>query len=276
MDVYGKRWMDDGDGAAGDGAMAATDSATAAGFVMAAELRSCGLDLSFAPVLDLHFGHSAVIGDRSFHRDARIVTLLAKSLMLGMRQAGMANCGKHFPGHGRVAADSHVDVPVDSRSLAEILRDDARPYEWLSTSLASVMPAHVVYPDVDDKPAGFSPPWLQDVLRTRLGFTGAIFSDDLSMAGARTLAGRTLGYAEAAVLAMNAGCDLVLLCNQSVGKGQALDGLLDGLVKARADGTWTPEGASERRRLDLLPQTEPLAWDDLMRDPAYLRALDRL
>ena len=276
MDVYGKRWMDDGAGPAGDGAMAATDAATAAGFVMAAELRSCGVDLSFAPVLDLHFGHSAVIGDRSFHRDARIVTLLAKSLMLGMRQAGMANCGKHFPGHGHVAADSHVDVPVDPRPLAEILLDDARPYEWLSTSLASVMPAHVVYPDVDDKPAGFSVGWLQDILRSRLGFTGAIFSDDLSMAGARTLAGRELGYAEAAVLAMNAGCDLVLLCNQSLGKGEPLDALLDGLLKAREAGAWLPDGLSERRRLDLLPQTEPLAWDDLMRDAAYLRALDRL
>src|SRR3954470_11000649 len=187
MDVYGKRWMDDGAGAAGDGAMAATDAATAAGFVMAAELRSCGVDLSFAPVLDLHFGYSAVIGDRSFHRDARIVTLLAKSLMLGMRQAGMANCGKHFPGHGHVSADSHVDVPVDSRTLDELLRDDARPYEWLSTSLASVMPAHVIYPDVDDRPAGFSASGLQDILRRRLGFTGAIFSDDLSMAAARTL-----------------------------------------------------------------------------------------
>ncbi len=276
MDAYGKRWMDDGGGAAGDGAMAATDAATAAGFVMAAELRSCGVDLSFAPVLDLHFGHSVVIGDRSFHRDARIVTLLAKSLMLGMRQAGMANCGKHFPGHGHVAADSHVDIPVDPRPLAEILLDDARPYEWLSTSLASVMPAHVVYPDVDDKPAGFSPRWLQRILRERLGFTGAIFSDDLSMAGARTLAGRTLGYAEAAALAMNAGCDLVLLCNQSVGKGKPLDDLLDGLVRARDAGTWEPDRAAERRRLDLLPQTEPLAWDDLMRDAAYLRALDRL
>jgi beta-N-acetylhexosaminidase len=276
MDTYGHRWMDDGAGAPGDGALAATDAATAAGFVMASELRACGVDLSFAPVLDLHFGHSAVIGDRSFHRDARIVTLLAKSLMLGMRQAGMANCGKHFPGHGHVAADSHVDVPVDPRPLAEILLDDARPYEWLSTSLASVMPAHVIYPDVDDKPAGFSARWLQDILRERLGFTGAVFSDDLSMAGARTLAGRTLGYAEAAVLAMNAGCDLVLLCNQSVGKGKPLDDLLDGLVKARANGSWTPDAMAERRRLDLLPQTEPLAWDDLMRDPAYLRALERL
>jgi beta-N-acetylhexosaminidase len=276
MDTYGKRWMDDGHGLAGDGAMAATDAATAAGFVMAAELRACGVDLSFAPVLDLRFGNSAVIGDRSFHRDARVVTLLAKSLMLGMRQAGMANCGKHFPGHGYVAADSHVEVPVDPRKLAEILADDARPYEWLSTALASVMPAHVIYPEVDANPAGFSVPWLQDVLRERLGFTGAIFSDDLSMAAARTLDGRTLGYAQAAVLAMNAGCDLVLLCNQSVGKGKPLDELLDGLVEARANGTWEPDRAAERRRLDLLPQTEPLAWDDLMHDAAYLRALERL
>jgi len=276
MDAYGRRWMDDGAGAPGDGALAATDAATAAGFVMASELRACGVDLSFAPVLDLQYGHSAVIGDRSFHRDARIVTLLAKSLMLGMRQAGMANCGKHFPGHGHVAADSHTDVPVDPRPLAQILADDARPYEWLSTSLASVMPAHVVYPAVDARPAGFSDKWLQDILRARLGFTGAIFSDDLSMAGARTLGGRTLGYAEAAALAMNAGCDLVLLCNQSVGKGKALDDLLDGLVQARASGVWTPDGAAERRRIDLLPQTEPLPWEELMRDPMYLRALERL
>jgi beta-N-acetylhexosaminidase len=256
--------------------MAATDAATAAGFVLAAELRACGVDLSFAPVLDLDFGHSAVIGDRAFHRDPRVVALLAKSLAAGMRQAGMAHCGKHFPGHGHVAADSHVDIPVDRRRLAEILADDARPYEWLSTSLASVMPAHVVYPAVDDRPAGFSETWLRDILRERLGFTGAIFSDDLSMAGARQLAGRTLEYAEAAVLAMRAGCDLVLLCNQSVGDGRPLDALLDGLADAQAHGDWVPDALSERRRIDLLPQTEPLAWDDLMHDPAYLRALERL
>jgi beta-N-acetylhexosaminidase len=276
MGRYGAQWSDDAGGAAGDGAMAATDAATAAGFVMAAELRACGVDLSFAPVLDLQHGHSAVIGDRAFHRDARVVSLLAKSVMLGMRQAGMAHCGKHFPGHGHVVADSHVDIPVDPRPLAEILADDARPYEWLSTALASVMPAHVIYPDVDARPAGFSAPWLQDILRERLGFTGAIFSDDLSMAGARRLEGRTLGYAEAAALAMNAGCDLVLLCNQSTGDGKPLDELLDGLARARGDGTWQPDAAAERRRLSLLPQTEPLAWDDLMHDAAYLRALERL
>jgi beta-N-acetylhexosaminidase len=276
MGGYGRRWMDDAGGAPGDGAMAATDAATAAGFVLAAELRACGVDLSFAPMLDLDFGHSGVIGDRAFHRDPRVVALLAKSLAAGMRQAGMAHCGKHFPGHGHVAADSHVDIPVDPRPLAEILADDARPYEWLSSSLASVMPAHVVYPAVDDRPAGFSAAWLQDILRERLGFTGAIFSDDLSMAGARQLAGRTLDYAEAAALAMGAGCDLVLLCNQSVGDGRPLDDLLDGLAQAQARGEWTPDALSERRRAALLPQTEPLPWDELMRDPAYLRALERL
>jgi beta-N-acetylhexosaminidase len=138
------------------------------------------------------------------------------------------------------------------------------------------MPAHVVYPDVDSKPAGFSSAWLHDILRERLGFTGAIFSDDLSMAGARQLGGRTLGYAEAAVLAMNAGCDLVLLCNQSLGKGKPLDELLDGLADALDTGLWVADAAAERRRFDLLPQTEPLAWDDLMHDAAYLRALERL
>jgi len=274
MRRYGERWADDAGGPAGDGAMAALNAATAAGFVLAAELRACGVDLSFAPVLDLDHGPSAVIGDRAFHRDPRVVALLAKSLALGMRQAGMAHCGKHFPGHGHVAADSHVDVPVDPRPLAEILADDARPYEWLSTALASVMPAHVIYPKVDDRPAGFSARWLQDVLRERLGFTGAIFSDDLSMAGARQLEGRTLGYAEAAVVAMTAGCDLVLLCNQSLGDGRALDDLLEGLEAARAAGRWQPDALSERRRLDLLPQSEPLAWDDLMHDAAYLHALE--
>ena len=279
MARYGVLWMEDAKapgGQPGAGAMAAMNAATAAGFVMASELRACGIDLSFAPVLDLNYGHSAVIGDRAFHGDPRVVTALAKSLILGMRQAGMAHCGKHFPGHGHVAADSHVDVPVDPRALDDILANDARPYEWLSTALASVMPAHVIYPAVDDRPAGFSERWLQQILRDRLGFTGAIFSDDLSMAGARQLGGRTLDTTEAALCALNAGCDLVLLCNQSIGEGQPLDELLDGLDTALATGRWTAQAAAERRRLSLLPQTEPLAWDDLMHEAAYLHALEQI
>ena len=200
-------------------ALTATDAASAAGYVLGAELRACGVDLSFTPVLDLDHGPSGVIGDRAFHRDPRVVAMLAKSLMHGLLRAGMANCGKHFPGHGYVAADSHVAVPVDKRSLKAILTDDARPYEWLSTTLTSVMPAHVVYPKVDARPAGFSDRWLKDILRGQFGFTGAVFSDDLSMEGARHVAGRsTLSYAEAAALALDAGCDMVLLVQPECGQ----------------------------------------------------------
>ncbi|MFO1326870.1 MAG: beta-N-acetylhexosaminidase [Rubrivivax sp.] len=268
MRVLGEAWMRD--------ALAATDAASAVGHVLGAELRACGVDLSFTPVLDLDFGSSGVIGDRAFHRDPRVVAMLAKSLMHGLLRAGMANCGKHFPGHGHVRADSHHEIPVDRRSLKALLADDARPYEWLSTTLASVMPAHVVYPRVDDRPAGFSPRWLQEILRGRLGFTGAVFSDDLSMAGARRLHGRELTYPEAAALALDAGCDLVLLCNQSVDGGAAVDDLLDGLGEAATRGLWRPDPDAEARRLALLPAAPPLAWDALMHDGAYQHALERL
>ena len=159
--------------------------------MLGAELRACGVDLSFTPVLDLDHGASSVIGDRAFHRDPRVVAMLAGALMHGLLQAGMHNCGKHFPGHGFVKADSHVEIPVDDRPLATILADDARPYEWLAGTLASVMPAHVIYPQVDAHPAGFSARWLREILRLQLGFDGAIFSDDLSMAGARGSAAPT-------------------------------------------------------------------------------------
>ncbi|OGA98785.1 MAG: beta-N-acetylhexosaminidase [Burkholderiales bacterium RIFCSPHIGHO2_12_FULL_69_20] len=264
MRALGEAWMRD--------ALAATDAATAAGYVLGAELRACGVDLSFTPVLDLDHGGSNVIGDRAFHRDARVATMLAKSLMHGLLLSGMANCGKHFPGHGYVKADSHLAVPVDKRSLKAILADDAKPYEWLSTSLASVMPAHVIYPKVDAMPAGFSERWLRHILRGDLGFQGAIFSDDLSMEGAK-VAGSTL---DGALAALNAGCDLVLLCNQSVDGGEAVDALLDGLMAAHADGRWRPDGDSEARRLDLLPLSPPLPWDELMHQPAYQHALERL
>ncbi len=265
MAVLGDLWMAD--------AMAATNAATAAGYVLGAELRACGVDLSFTPVLDLAHGGSTVIGNRAFHRDARVVSLLAKSLMHGLLQAGMANCGKHFPGHGFVAADSHVAVPVDQRSLKTILADDAKPYDWLSTSLASVMPAHVIYPKVDAAPAGFSARWLQQILRSELGFQGAIFSDDLSMAGAQVAGGVLAG----ALAALGAGCDLVLLCNQSVVEGgAAVDALLEGLAGAADQGRWRPDGDSEARRLSLLPLTPPLPWDELMHEPAYQHALEKL
>ena len=276
MRALGEMWMNDGAGGDGSGALRALDAATATGFVLGAELRACGIDLSFTPVLDLDFGSSSVIGDRAFHRDPRVVSLLAKSLMHGLLQAGMTNCGKHFPGHGFVAADSHVALPVDRRSLKAILADDARPYEWLGSVLAGAMPAHVIYPKVDKLPAGFSSRWLQDILRERLGFAGAIFSDDLAMAAARRIEGRELSYSEAALLALGAGCDLVLLCNDSAQGGAGIDALLDGLDAAAAHGAWQPDPDSEARRLRLLPQTPPWTWDELMHEPAYLRALERL
>lgn len=260
----------------GEGALRATNAATAAGYVLASELRACGVDFSFTPVLDLDWGGSGVIGDRAFDRDPRIATLLAKSLAQGLLQAGMANCGKHFPGHGYVKADSHTEVPIDKRSLKKILAADAAPYQWLRSTITSVMPAHVIYPKVDTRPAGFSTRWLQDILRSQLGFDGAIFSDDLSMEGARRIDGQVVSYTEAAVAALQAGCDLVLLCNQSLGDGAAVDELLDGLSAQQAQGRWQPSPESESRRLALLPQTPSLPWDELMFQPAYLQALEML
>jgi beta-N-acetylhexosaminidase len=280
MRALGELWAEDENGVVGSGALQAMNAATACGFVLASELRACGVDFSFTPVLDLDFGSSGVIGDRAFARDPRMVSLLAKSLMHGLLQAGMANCGKHFPGHGFVKADSHTEIPVDKRSLNNILTDDALPYGWLSTSLSSVMPAHVIYPKVDSRPAGFSKRWLQDILRQQLGFSGAVFSDDLSMAGARLIDGREVSYTEAAVAALSAGCDLVLLCNQSTpsseGGGQAVDDLLDGLWQAQQEHGWQASGASEWRRRRLLPSSPALDWSELMTDPHYMAALDAL
>ena len=265
MRALGELWTKD--------QLAATNAATACGYVMAAELRSCGVDFSFTPVLDLDFGESSVIGDRAFGRDPRVVTLLAKSLMHGLLQAGMANCGKHFPGHGFVKADSHHEIPIDKRSLKAILKDDAAPYEWLNTTLTSVMPAHVIYPKVDSRPAGFSEQWLTYILRGQLGFGGAIFSDDLSMAGARIIDGKQVSYTQAAACALNAGCDMVLLCNQSVDGGAAVDELLQGMLEALLKGHWEALESSELRRQDLLPVAKAHSWDDLMLHPAYMHAI---
>ena len=276
MRALGALWMQDGNAGPGSGAMAATNAATAAGYVLASELRACGVDFSFTPVLDLDWGGSSVIGDRAFHADPRVVAMLAKSLAHGLLQAGMAHCGKHFPGHGFVRADSHTDIPVDRRSLKAILQDDAAPYAWLRSTLTAVMPAHVIYPKVDSRPAGFSRRWLQDILRTRLGFEGAIISDDLSMEGARHIDGHLASHTDAALAALQAGCDLVLLCNQSLGDGRAVDDLLDGLADALAHGRWQPSPDSAARRLALLPETVPQAWDELMFQPAYLQALEML
>nr|WP_244773505.1 beta-N-acetylhexosaminidase [Alysiella crassa]UOP07609.1 beta-N-acetylhexosaminidase [Alysiella crassa] len=204
MNILGEMWN-------ADGADTAKRAAEQVGWVLATELAACGVDLSFTPVLDLDWGQCAVIGNRSFHRQPEIVSELALALQRGLNRGGMKSCGKHFPGHGFVSGDSHLVLPEDSRSFAELEQADIAPFAALAKQgMAAVMPAHVVYPQVDSKPAGFSNYWLQTVLREKLGFDGVIFSDDLTMEGA-CVAG---GIRERARLAFAAGCDIVLVCNR--------------------------------------------------------------
>jgi beta-N-acetylhexosaminidase len=203
----------------GDGLLTGLESA---GWLMAAELRAVGVDFSFAPVLDVDCGISQVIGDRSFSRDAGKAGDHALSFALGMRRAGMAAVGKHFPGHGAVALDSHHGLPVDLRPYEEIAANDLLPFKKLiAGGLEGVMPAHVVYKEIDSLPAGFSRLWVDGVLRKELGFNGAVFSDDLSMEGA-AFAG---DYSDRAKLALSAGCDMVLVCNKPDAAGKVLESL---------------------------------------------------
>jgi len=238
--------------------VAALEAARSSGYVLAAELLAHGVDLSFTPVLDLDYGGSRVIGDRAFHRDPQVVAALAQALAAGMAEAGMGCVGKHFPGHGFVAADSHVEIPVDERDFDAIWDQDIAPYRHrLGRRLAGVMPAHVIYPQVDPNPAGFSPFWLQDVLRGRLGFGGVVFSDDLTMEGA-TVVGDIVARARAAY---QAGCDMVLVCNRP----DLADELLD---------RWAPQVSAESRaRIEALTSraqcADPLA---LELHPAYQQA----
>jgi beta-N-acetylhexosaminidase len=191
------------------------------GWLLAAELRAVGVDISFAPVVDLDYGVSSVIGDRAFHKDPRVVAELAIAFLSGMRDAGMIGTAKHFPGHGAVAPDSHVAMPVDRRELVD-LDKDLYPYQRLiDNGLASIMAAHVVFSAVDPLPAGFSRRWLQDELRGRMGFTGAIFSDDLNMAGA----GIVGDMPERVRAALQAGCDMVPVCNNRQGVLQVIESL---------------------------------------------------
>ena len=198
--------------------------ATQMGWLMASELTSIDIDISFAPVLDLSWSHSKFIGDRSFgNRDQ--VSALAQRFMQGMREAGMAATGKHFPGHGWATADSHLEIAIDNRDFAALERDDLQPFRSLiDTDLAAIMPAHVIYPEMDQHPAGFSSYWLKSVLRQQLGFSGVIFSDDLNMSGAQVNPQQGVDqYAARAMAAIEAGCDTVLVCNNPQGATQVLD-----------------------------------------------------
>jgi beta-N-acetylhexosaminidase len=197
-------------------------AARAAGLVIAAELGAHGVDFSFTPVLDLDYGSSEVIGERALHFDPNAVGALAAALIQGLASGGMPAVGKHFPGHGFAAADSHVALPRDERAVAEILKKDVAPYRAaIGAGLAGIMPAHVIYARADAEPAGYSAYWLKEVLRGSLGFSGLIFSDDLSMEGASTAG----GVPERARAALGAGCDMVLLCGDPEGQDRLLDAL---------------------------------------------------
>jgi beta-N-acetylhexosaminidase len=239
---------------------AALASARGCGFVMGSELQSHGVDFSFAPVLDVDYGESGVIGDRAFHREPKVITALAGALLEGLAAAGAIAVGKHFPGHGYVRADSHHDVPVDERTRKEIDAADLMPFQRLAASLGGVMPAHVIYPKVDPRPAGFSPVWLQEILRGELGFQGTIFSDDLSMEGARTAG----GVVERAHAALDAGCDVTPLCNDPKAAGVLLEGLEK---RANAPGL--------ARRLERL-RGRAISEEALRANAAYLEAAESI
>lgn len=202
----------------------AREYAELTGWLMAAELRAIGVDFSFAPVLDLAHGVSGVIGNRAFHSKPDVAATLAYAFMHGMSLAGMPAVGKHFPGHGGVAEDSHLALPVDHRDMATLMKADMIPFEkMIHNHLPAIMPAHVIYDQVDEKPAGYSEIWLKQILRDRLKFQGVIFSDDLSMEAA----GIGGSYAERAQLALAAGCDMVLVCNHPEAVSEVVEALGD-------------------------------------------------
>jgi len=236
-------------------------STRSCGYVIGAELQAHGVDLAFAPVLDIDHGNSSVIGDRSFHADPSVVAVLGEALHAGLAAAGMGSVGKHFPGHGFVKADSHHELPVDDRPLSEITKSDLMPFQRLvRAGMAGVMPAHVVYTKVDTKPAGFSSRWLQEILRGELAFGGLVFSDDLSMEGASAAGGITAR----ANAALNAGCDMVLVCNDP----RAADTLLEGLERR-------PVAPSLPRRIERL-RGRAISDAGLKASAAYLAAAESL
>lgn len=225
------------------------------GCLMALEMRALGLDLSFAPVLDLDHGVSAVIGDRAFHHDSTIVATLAMAYMKGMQEAGMQAVGKHFPGHGAVVLDSHYALPTDERELA-FIEEDLYPFRALiQQGMGSIMPAHIIFPKVDNVPVGFSKRWLQTILREQCGFQGTIVSDDLSMGGAAIIG----DYPERARVALEAGCDFLLICNQREEVKNVLENL-----------KFKDSSFSLRNRLNLLAKGKVPHWEHLKQTKGWL------
>ncbi|CAN4272395.1 BglX Beta-glucosidase-related glycosidases [Methylophilaceae bacterium] len=236
--------------------------ATEAGWILAAELRAHGIDFSFTPVLDMDYGDSLVIGDRAFHLKPQAINDLAFALMQGLKKGGMAAVGKHFPGHGFVVADSHVSMPVDDREFDKIAQHDMQPFKMMiDDGIQAIMPAHVIYPKVDDRPAGFSARWLQKILRERLGFNGVIFSDDLSMEAA-TAGG---DVTTRALAALNAGCDMVLLCNQPAMQDELLANL-----------TWSISAQSIARLARMHGQKHPPSLDALHENAEFVQAVHQV
>ncbi len=232
-----------------------------AGWLMAAELLAVGVDFSFAPVLDIDCGISAVIGNRSFSTDYQLATQLASAFRKGMNAAGMAATGKHFPGHGAVALDSHLTLPVDERDLDSIRNKDLLPFKQLiDEGLEGIMPAHVLYPKVDPSPAGFSSFWIQQILRQELNFNGTVFSDDLSMAGAASAG----DFPERARLAQQAGCDMLLICNNPRGAEQVLETLP------------VTEDAIREQRLNAMRGKPRMSREQLMNTAKWWQISDQL
>ena len=230
------------------------------GWLLGVEMIASGLDFSFAPVLDLDSSHCEVIANRSFSLDPTIASAAAGFFIEGMAEAGMAATGKHFPGHGGVTADSHLEIPYDSRSLKQLQARDLLPFKALSPKLQGIMPAHIVFPEVDSKAVGFSSYWLQNILREELAFDGVIFSDDLSMKGADQLG----TYAEKAEAALSAGCDMVLVCNNRGGALEVLD-----FLQTRADSYYSP-------RLPVMKAKKQWRWTELVNDARWLDTREAL
>ena len=227
------------------------------GWLMATELRSVGVDFSFAPVLDVRNPRSQIIDDRAFHEDPHRVARIGRAFMRGMRQAGMAAVGKHFPGHGTVVADSHLELPIDQRSYYDLANKDLIPFRLLASEIDAMMPAHIVYPKVDNAPAGYSSIWIKKILRDELEFQGIVFSDDLNMSGAAEAG----GVLERAQLALQAGCDLILLCNNRT----ATETLLSRL-------TWDVEPVTQVRLMRMHGKGRIIDFEELQNNDMWIAA----